>query len=177
MKEIPLTQDKIALVDNEDFEKVSAIKWHAEKRGRTFYAAHAYRDCGKVMKLPMQRVIFGNAPRGMVIDHIDGNGLNNRKGNLRFVTLRHNAANIPLRGKKSKYMGVSWNSQQGKWVVKPLINGKIKQLGSFVNEIDAAKAYQDFLDRELVVVCSNHLQDSAPQTQSRCSSAGRATDS
>jgi len=151
--EIQLTKGYAAIIDDDDYDKVKKYKWHVGVIKKNVYAQHCYRDGKTVRKLPMQYVILGKAPKGMIIDHVNGNGLDNRKDNLRFVTHRQNTSNLHM-NKKSPHPGVSWNSKENRWVVKPLINGKIKRLGTFSSEIDAAKRYREFLEKERVVICS-----------------------
>ena len=137
MKRIKLTQGKFALVDDEDFAKLSKYKWHSLKGTNTFYAARGFR-------LRMHRFIL-NAKEGQEIDHRDGNGLNNQKSNLRFCT--HSQNNMNQRKLKknlsSKYKGVSWHKNKKKWAVSIYIDGKNKYLGDFKDETDAAEAYNE----------------------------------
>jgi hypothetical protein len=132
-KLLPLSQDKFAIVDAEDYEQLSQYKWHVSKSTRTFYASRnkSRKTCRREMY--MDRLII-NVPPGMFVDHIDHNGLNNRRSNLRLCTPQQNARNHrpQLRG-SSKYKGVSWRQV---WH-----NKKSVHLGYFKNEIDAAKAY------------------------------------
>jgi hypothetical protein len=95
MKEIILTQDKVALVDDEDFERVSAIRWHAHKSGRR--QKKIYAEAFRKGTLRMHRFILGLPQFGkeQVVDHLDGNGLNNQKSNLRIVTQKENMQNAP----------------------------------------------------------------------------------
>jgi hypothetical protein len=96
-KLIPLTQDKFAIVDPKDYDQLGQYKWYAKKGGNTYYAARGvrvYKD-GKyvgVKQILMHRVIT-NAPAGMMVDHRDHNGLNNRRSNLRLCTREQNAQN------------------------------------------------------------------------------------
>jgi len=83
-----------------------------------------------------------NAPKGLFVDHIDGNGLNNRKSNLRLCTPAQNARNRrPDRSCLSKYKGVTWGKLQKKWLATICKAGEKQHLGSFDNETDAAIAY------------------------------------
>jgi hypothetical protein len=134
---IPLTQGKFAIVDAEDYEKLNRYKWHAIRQANTFYAVR--RQGNK--KIRMHRVIT-NAPKGLDCDHIDHNGLNNRKKNLRLCTRLQNSRNQRARkGGTSKYKGVYWHKDQKKWHAGISSCGKSYFLGSFDNEVDAAKAY------------------------------------
>lgn len=148
MKEIQLTQGKIALVDDEDFERLSLVKWTAAKGKKTFYA---YRKPPRV-KGQVRRNIFlhhdvlGRPPLGFMNDHKDGDGLNNQKANLRFVTNRQNCQNHKNVAETSKYPGVSWHTNSGRWRTCVRIGDKRKQLGLFRNEMAAFLAYQRALE-------------------------------
>jgi hypothetical protein len=140
-KLLPLSKGKFAIVDAEDYDRLNKYKWHVSKSSRTFYASRNKNRRSFRREMYMHRLII-NVPPGMFVDHIDHNGLNNRRSNLRLCTAQQNARNHrpQLRG-SSKYKGVSWR-QDGK-VFRALIwhNGKSINLGRFKNEIDAAKAY------------------------------------
>lgn len=136
-KLIPLTQGKFAIVDAEDYHWLSQYKWHACKSRSTFYAA---RRKGHT-SISMHREIMC-APEGLVVDHIDHNGLNNRKSNLRLCTHSQNLLNRRIRPDcKSKYKGVVWDWRNRKWVARICINQKRIHLGRFHNERDAAIVY------------------------------------
>lgn len=136
MKVIPLTQGKFAIVDDEDYEFVSRYKWHANKNGNVWYARRT--DRGRTIM--MHWLIMG----GKNVDHINGNGLDNRRENLRFATTTEQARNRPSqKGSTSRYKGVSWNSAQGKWVVKIGGSKPVSHLGYFKTEQDAARAYNE----------------------------------
>ncbi len=145
MKEIILTQGKVAIVDDEDFEHLNAYKWHTVKARKTFYAVTCLpRIYGEKIKRPrlyMHREVIG-APKGMEPDHIDGNGLNNLRNNLRIVTHRQNLQNIVNGKKTSQYPGVSWEKNSQKWLAIIRINGPQKNLGLFTLESMAFDAYR-----------------------------------
>ena len=89
----------------------------------------------------MHRAIL-NAPKGLLVDHIDGNGLNNRKSNLRLCTFAQNAHNSrPRRNSSSRYKGVCWHKLKKKWTVSIYKGGKRTYLGYYDDEIEAALAY------------------------------------
>jgi len=89
----------------------------------------------------MHRLIM-NAPEGLVVDHIDRNGLNNRKCNLRLCTKAQNVQNSrPRRNRSSKYKGVFWNKLNKKWSASIHKGDKRIYLGGFDDEIEAALAY------------------------------------
>ncbi len=142
MKRIPLTQGKFALIDDKDFDLVSQHKWYADGRRRyTYYArADILKDGDKKTTLRMHRLIM-NPANGMEVDHIDGNGLNNCRLNLRICTRSQNARNQHPRGGSSQYKGVSWHKRDKKWQVRIKANGNRSHLGTFTDEIEAAKVY------------------------------------
>jgi hypothetical protein len=135
---IPLTKGKFALVDSEDYYRLARYKWCSSTCGaKTFYAGR--RLAGGTIN--MHRLIM-DAPSHLVVDHIDHNGLNNTKANLRLCTFAQNARNTrPNKGASSRYKGVSWKKSAKKWSAMIRCNKKISHLGSFENEIAAAKAY------------------------------------
>ncbi len=137
VRPIPLTRGNFATVDAEDYYRLAKFNWYTTTGAKTFYAA---RKCnGKAVM--MHREIM-NAPDHLVVDHIDRNGLNNCKANLRLCTISQNLCNtVSTKGSSSKYKGVSWHKREKNWVASIQFNGKIYHLGYFENEIDAAKAY------------------------------------
>lgn len=142
MKEIKLTKGQVALVDDADFVKLSKFKWHASKNKYTFYATRNVPLGEKQRIIAMHRVIM-NTPKGLVVDHIDGNGLNNQRNNLRVCTISQNNQN---RTKKkltttSCFKGVSWSKTNKKWTAQIGHNGKQVYLGSFSKQELAYKAY------------------------------------
>jgi hypothetical protein len=137
MREIPLTQGQVALVDDEDFEELNQFKWCAywAPHARTFYAVR--RD-GKRLTL-MHRQIT-KAPPGRKVDHRNRIGFDNQKLNLRFATESQNSANSRLPSNNtSGFRGVSRNRQ--KWQSRIRYNGRKIHLGSFDCPEEAAKAY------------------------------------
>jgi hypothetical protein len=136
-RRIPLTRGKFAIVEPKDYYKLTQFRWYAEKHGKTFYAARV--QSGKTIK--MHRYIM-KAPSHLLVDHIDHNGLNNCRSNLRLCTVSQNTCNrFSLEGSTSKYKGVHWDKKLKKWVVAIKLKGIYKYIGCFGNEIDAAKAY------------------------------------
>ena len=142
MIEIPITKGAIALIDDEDYEKIKNHSWCWHGDG---YAARGYHQNGRIVIEKMHHVIIGKAPKGMVVDHINGNKLDNRRCNLRFVTIQQNAFNSEKktynRQVSSQYKGVYWRRNRNKWTSYITVNGKKHYLGLFVNEKDAAEAY------------------------------------
>ena len=143
MKEIPLSQGMVTLVDDADYEELSQHKWCAVAGGFTFYARrYVGRIPGKRKTIIMHREIL--KPRlGYVTDHINGNGLDNQRINLREVTQRQNCMNRKGTKGTSKYKGVSWSRRDKVWRVQIKVDGLSIALGTFRNEEAAAKAYDE----------------------------------
>jgi hypothetical protein len=136
-----------ALVDDGDYELVSRFKWRPYRGGRsgkngTNYAmAHSPMVDGERHSIIMHRIIM-DASKGTGVDHVDGNGLNNQRSNLRLVTAAENGANQKSReGCSSKFKGVSLDKRHGTWKSYIQVRGKIMWLGQYRSEADAAKAY------------------------------------
>jgi len=137
MKEIELTRGKVALVDDENFEYLNQWKWMARESGNNYYAVRGVRKNRKLQNIAMHRIIM-NTSNELQVDHIDHNGLNNQKSNLRNCTEIQNLRNRIPYG-RSKYLGVSMEKLHFRARIS--INNKRVHLGSFQNEIDAAIAY------------------------------------
>lgn len=145
MKEIPLTQGKVALVDDADFERLNQFKWFAAFGGGIeFYAKRMTIIEGKRKVLRMHRVILGLMDNPICCDHIDGNGLNNQRNNLRLCTRQENNRNVSSRRDSiSKYKGVSSYKKSKKWRSFISVDGKYIHLGYFHSEKDAALAHNE----------------------------------
>jgi hypothetical protein len=141
MKEIPLTQGKVALVDDEDYIGLSQYKWYAHNERGHFYVC---RDAGKGkdrQHFKMHRQIM-SYPQNLEVDHRDHNGLNNQRSNLRICTHAENMRNQNVRATGlSKYKGVTWDNGIGKWKASIMFNYKNYYLGYYDLEIEAAKMY------------------------------------
>jgi HNH endonuclease/AP2 domain len=143
MIKIPLTQGKVALVDDEDDERVSSMKWFAwrPKLSRVTYAVRSEILDGKRQTVFMHRFITG-IPKGMQIDHINQDGLDNRRQNLRPATSSQNRQNRKSPStNKSGYKGVSWCPVNKKWRVVIRAPGRYLSLGYFKDKIEAAIFY------------------------------------
>ena len=139
MKKIELTHKLFAQVDDEDFEYLNQRKWYAAKIGNTWYATRCQRSDGLHIKYMMHRIIM-NTPNNLIVDHIDHNGLNNQKSNLRNCTTAQNQMNkLPRNKLKGVYFVVRPNHIYIKAGIK--INGVQKHLGFFPNEKEATMAY------------------------------------
>ena len=141
MKQIKLTQNQIAIVDDEDFNELSRFKWYALRGYSTFYALRYYKINEKWLAMGMHRQIM-NAQKGQQVDHKNRNGLDNRRCNLRFCDFSQNQQNKkPQRGGTSKLKGVMWCKAKNKWRSMIQLNGEKYHLGRFNTEIEAAKVY------------------------------------
>lgn len=145
MKEIKLTHGKVALVDDEDFDWLNKLKWYAHKnRPGIVYGVRMEGKRGNRKYISMHRFIMGVSDLNIHVDHMDGDGLNNQKYNLRLASRSQNGANRKSsKSGSSKHLGVSWNKQAEKWVATIHKNGKLNYLGLFLNEDEAAISYND----------------------------------
>lgn len=135
---IYIKNDLCFQIDKEDFEKIKKHKWHGNKTGEKIYIRSNCR------KLYLHRVIMG-AKKGMVVDHINGDTLDNRKKNLRNCSHKKNIYNqvAQKRNKTSIYKGVCFAKRERKWRSYISKDGKQYHLGFYKNEKDAANAYDE----------------------------------
>jgi len=141
MKEIPLTQGKVALVDDDVFEFLNQWIWHTQKDKNRFCAFVHIGKFPSRKAIKMHRIIM-NAPNGMEVDHWDGDGLNNQRNNLRICTKAQNQHNRRKNANNtSGYKGVSFDKKSGKFRAYININGKRTNLGFFTDPIAAANTY------------------------------------
>lgn len=143
---IELTQGHVTIVDDEDFDQLSKHRWKIFKvKGVPKYAARTTGARG-MKTILMHRQIL-QAVTGIEVDHKDGNGLDNRRTNLRIATHRQNMANGPKKPKHgnpptSQFKGVYWNKERGKWQAQIARgDGGVAYLGRFTLEEEAANAY------------------------------------
>ena len=152
MKTIPLSQGKSALVDTDIHELISDLKWTCRKHrdGRLFYAYRNVRmPDGKLKHTQLHHVVIGSPIRpGFVVDHINGDGLDNRRCNLKVTTSGKNICNSTARrlGRThSQYPGVTWHKGKKRWYTSHAENGKSYFIGTFLDEKEAAIAHDRFL--------------------------------
>jgi hypothetical protein len=142
--EIRLNEGKVAIIDREDLEMIAKYNWNAQCRRHTCYA---YTAIGRAV-VGMHRYIMG-ARRGQVVDHINGDGLDNRRSNLRFATASQNRMNSSKSRSQSTtsiYKGVYYEKggkRKKRWRGRIDIGGKKTHLGRFLTEAEAAKAYDN----------------------------------
>jgi len=171
-RRIPLTQGKYAIVDPEDFPRLNRYKWRICPGKNTFYAERSIRlPSGRYSRILMHRQIFENLPLasttqnskpcpepgrriitqnchrflsdGLVIDHINRNGLDNRRANTRPATIAQNAWNSRMRRNHSGYKGVWFAKDKGRYRAAIWHDNKREYLGYFDSPIAAAKAYDN----------------------------------
>ncbi len=144
MKTIELTQGKVALVDDEDYEYLNQFNWQALKARHTWYAHRNGYNKDRHVKIYMHRDIL-KVPVGVNTDHKDGNGLNNQRCNIRIATNAQNQQNqINLAGGKSScFKGVCWSKADNKWYVHITVKSRSVRLGSYISEIEAALVYDE----------------------------------
>jgi len=152
-RKIKLTRGLYAKVSQEDFEEINKHKWQAiNNQGDTFYAIRGVYINGRKKRLYMHREIMKppasditQGGKRIVVDHKDGDGLNNTRENLRIVTATENTYNRKKYRKKcsSQYKGVSREKGSKKWRATIYHKRKPIRLGFFDDEIEAAKAYDE----------------------------------
>jgi len=149
MQRIPVGRDHFAMIDDEDLERVSKYKWrsggntYVSKAGHKttyIYARAVHPKTKKVVHL--SRLIL-NARKGRIVDHINGDTLDNRKANLRTCTIAQNIRNQKKHngGKHSHYKGVT--KMNGNWIAQIVFERRVNYLGKFGTEQDAARAYNE----------------------------------
>lgn len=141
--EIFLTQNKIAIVDAEDYAYLNQFKWYAFKHRNTFYAVRWLFKENKQIALLMHREIL-KPSKNIKIDHINRNGLDNRKCNLRIC---NNSQNMMNREKQcnnsSGYKGVCWVQHANKWMAQIGVNKQNKYLGYYSTKEECAEVYNE----------------------------------
>jgi len=131
--EIPLTTGGVALVDEDDYERVIQYKWYMTPNGYVKSTSHLdYRF--------LHHFVLHTTDE---IDHINRNRADCCKENLRVATRSQNLGNSVAKGGVSQYKGVYWHRNNRKWIANITINYKCKYIGSFENEEDAARAYDE----------------------------------
>lgn len=145
-KEIPLTRGMVALVDDEDYERVSQFKWTLwGGTGNTIYAGRKGRKNEARRTVLLHRFIL-DAPAGVEVDHINRNGLDCRRSNLRLATRAQNASNCAQhRAAKSPYKGVYRNGSG--FIAQVSASGKVKHLGYYRHADAAARIYDAVVTR------------------------------
>ena len=140
MKKIELSQGMFAFVDDDDYDYLNQYNWCFNKG----YATRNVKVSGKQKTQNMHRLVT-NCPDGLFVDHINHDKLDNQKSNLRVCSRSENNQNQQKRtiAKSSRFKGVYFAKHANKWMAYIRFNYKLKNLGYFTNEIDAAIAYNN----------------------------------
>jgi hypothetical protein len=144
-RRIPIGEGRFTIIEPGDYYRLNDFHWCISVSRDNIYAVRLELiGNGNIRKVRMHREIM-NAPGDMLVDHKNCNTLDNRRANLRLATHSQNMCNRPKSSAKttSKYRGVHFDKQRGKWVAKIQVNRKIIWLGYFDSENDAAKAYDN----------------------------------
>jgi hypothetical protein len=152
MREIKLSKNQVALVDDDDFDALNSHKWHATWDGHRYYVRRyvGIIDGVQTREFMHRLVLSTKLGRGLAksekVDHKNGDGLDNRKSNLRLATSAQNASNCRKRAAcLSKFIGVTWCAYAKKWKAAIKINGKSMHLGRRADELDAAYLRERFI--------------------------------
>lgn len=135
VKVVPLTRGQFTIIDPGDYPAVSVLPWHANLIHGVWYAQHT--NAANRTVIGMHTFLTGFAET----DHLNGNGLDNRRGNLRDAAGRNSHNTRKHRGSSSRYKGVSWHAARHKWTAQITRHDVKQHLGYFVKEEDAARAY------------------------------------
>jgi hypothetical protein len=143
-RKIYLDEGKWTILDQQDYYRYSCFKWCLSGGNGKFYAARGQRIGPDDLKIVRLHRLIMNAPDGLLVDHRNGNGLDNRRSNLRLATHSQNQYN---KGKRknttSQYKGVYFHKGHQKWAAQIIRWGRKIFLGYFDTEIEAAKAYDE----------------------------------
>ena len=152
--EIIMARGSIVTIDDIDSD-LASMKWSLGIRGSKtstihYTTGHWKKTIGKSSTVYMHRIILSRVVRRPLkrqecVDHINHNGLDNRRCNLRLVTQSQNMCNMRItpRSKSSCFKGVHWFGRTNKWQAQIMMDGKRVHLGYFVDEVDAARAYDE----------------------------------
>ena len=139
MKEIKLTQGKVAFVDDEDYDFLTQWKWYYHNGYAKRHGPRPKRPMIYMHRVILERMGFTDFEE---CDHMNRDGIDNRKRNLRPATRQQNVCNRGrLRNNTSGYVGVAWHKDAEKWHARIMINGECLSLGLYENKEDAARAY------------------------------------
>ena len=143
---IRMAQPRYAKVDPADYKRLRGYEWLTRKGKNSFYARrHVPGSKGRKESLIYMHQEVIQVPAGMVIDHINHDGMDNRRANVRAATYSQNLYHRKKRSGAmySKYKGVHWHKLHNKWAARITFEKKTIDLGYFLSEINAARAYDD----------------------------------
>jgi len=153
MPEIPLTRGMVTIVDDEDFETLSHSKWRASRDRNTFYAERTVYGSGgsgiheRVHRVVLSRKIGRPLLASEFVDHENGDGLDNRRANLRLATNSQNQRNCKRHSMNpsSRYLGISWYAPRKTWRARIQVEGKEIYIGYHASEYAAARARDEYI--------------------------------
>lgn len=138
---IRLRNGVCAYLDDADYDRSTDFHWHKTLNG---YAAGSVVEQGVRKRVYLHRWLM-NAQPGQLVDHIDGNKLNNRRSNLRLVTRSQNQANRRRnRTSRSRYKGVTWHKRRRLWMARIQVRGRRITIGYYADPLHAAYEYDAF---------------------------------
>lgn len=143
MHEIILTQDKVALVDDEDYDYLNQWNWYAAKSRYVYYAQRMGFINGKHIIVKMHRILTNLTDPKLMVDHINNDGLDNQKANLRITTSGPNQINTNRIRGEVPYKGVTYRKDVDKFQSRITVNGRTFSLGFYTDPISAAEAYNE----------------------------------
>jgi len=150
MPEVRLTQGLIAAVDEADLLLLAGYSWSAMRVRNTWYACAYQRGShgmGARKNVLMHRLLL-DAPKGVQVDHRNGDGLDNRRINLRLASASQNQMNRHASAGRSQFKGVTWGGRAERWIARTQMDGESRHVGAFADEVEAARAYDSAaLDR------------------------------
>ena len=144
-RRIYLGEGEWAILDQEDYYRFGNSKWGIEGKKDKFYAVRNVKNGDKKVRTERLHREIMDAPKGLLVDHRNGNSLDNRRANLRLATHAQNMHNRKKIKTKtsSQYIGASLDKRSGRWASKIRCHGKKVHLGCFGSDIEAAKAYDE----------------------------------
>jgi len=138
---IRLRGGAMTYLDDADYDRAQAYRWHKTSNG---YVAGSVVEQGARKRVYLHRWLLDAQP-GQLVDHIDGNPLNNRRSNLRLATRSQNQANRRRnRSSRSRYKGVTWHTRQQRWMARLQVNGRRITIGYYADPLQAAYEYDAF---------------------------------
>jgi hypothetical protein len=143
-RRIYLGEGEWTILDKEDYYQFGNLKWSISGRDKKFYAMRGVKVSPDEIRIMSMHREMMKAPAGVLVDHRNGDNLDNRRVNLRLATPTENSCNRQkTKGGSSQYKGVCFHRRRGEWVSRIKIHGKSIFLGNFDREDDAAKAYDE----------------------------------
>lgn len=143
MRTINLTKNLVTIVDDEDYLLFNNYKWYASGRVN-IYAVRDILINGKKKSIRLHREILSVKTTNFIVDHINGNTLDNRKSNLRICLQKENMRNQKRKSTNtSGFKGVSYRKRDNTWRARIMLDYKEVSLGTFKTKKSAAKAYND----------------------------------